>query len=353
MNGVMGMTSLLLDTKLDSQQRDLTQTIMDSTKDLLTILNELLDISRIEAGEVRLQMEPFSPRGTVEKVIHLFAERAGKKEVDLSVAVHPDIPEKMMGDPGRIRQVLINLVGNALKFTRKGHIQIRMQIEKVDAGWNLITDVKDTGIGMSPELQKKVFDKFTQGDSSSTREHGGAGLGLAITRQLVNLMGGEISVSSEEGKGTTFEFNIILPPLEESKTVVRAVPAENGSNELSAEILLVEDNLVNQKVAAAMIKKYGCVVTAANNGAEALKMIPDTHFDLIFMDCQMPVMDGFETTRAIREMVGEISKIPIVAMTAHALKEDRQRCLDAGMDDYLTKPVDRSKLLAVLQKYCG
>ena len=353
MNGVMGMTHLLLDTGLDDEQRELAQTVMDSTKELLIIIDELLDISRIEAGEVRLQMEPFCPRETVEKVTLLFADRASKKGVDLLVAVHPDVPQKMMGDAGRIRQVLINLVGNALKFTHDGQIQIRLQAEKIDHGWNLLVDVKDTGIGMNQELQERVFDKFSQGDTSSTREHGGAGLGLAITKQLVELMGGKISVTSEEGQGTMFDFNIILPALEEDVIPVADKPIDKKSTELAAEILLVEDNLVNQKVATAMIKKLGCTVTVARNGAVALKVISDQRFDLIFMDCQMPIMDGFETTRAIRQMVGAIRDIPIVAMTAHALKEDRQKCLDAGMDDYLSKPVHRDELLAVLQKYCG
>ena len=190
MNGVMGMTGLLMDTKLDDEQRTLAQAVMDSTNDLLAIIDELLDISRIEAGEIGLQMEPFCPRETIEKITRLFAGRAEKKGVDLLISVQPDLPEKMMGDAGRIRQVLINLVGNALKFTYDGYVKISLRAEKVENGWNLIAGVKDTGIGMDPELQERVFDKFTQGDTSSTREHGGAGLGLAITKQLIELMGG-------------------------------------------------------------------------------------------------------------------------------------------------------------------
>ena len=353
MNGVMGMTDLLLGSELNEEQRDYAETILDSTQELIGLIDELLDISRIEAGEVRLTPEPFSPRETVEKVVLLFADRAGKKGVDLSVAIHPSVPEKMMGDAGRIRQILINLVGNALKFTHDGHIQIRMQVEKIEDGWNLLADVKDTGIGMSSELQTQIFEKFTQGDSSSKRKHGGAGLGLAITKQLVELMGGTISVASEEGKGTRFDFNLRLPDLESNEEAKETrIVAPEELPEIKADILLVEDNLVNQKVAVAMLKKLGCRVSVAPNGAQALKQIPNHKFDLIFMDCQMPIMDGFETTRAIRQMAGEIRDIPIVAMTAHALKEDRQQCLDAGMDDYLPKPVHRDKLIAVLRKYC-
>lgn len=353
MNGVMGMTTLLLDTELTADQRDSIQTIMESTKELMRIIDELLDISRIEAGEVRLHPEPFCMRETVEKVVLLFADRAGRKGINLSIAIHDGMPKQLLGDSGRVRQVLINLVGNALKFTHNGHIQIRMQAERVGDGWNILADVKDTGIGMTPELQEHIFDKFTQGDTSSKRKYGGAGLGLAITRQLVGLMGGEISVSSEVDKGTTFRFNLKLGSMATDVPVAVVVPALGKPNQINAQILLVEDNLVNQKVATAMIKKTGCTVTVAPNGARALEQIALKQFDLIFMDCQMPIMDGFETTQAIRQMVGEIRDIPIVAMTAHALKEDRQKCLDAGMDDYLSKPVHMDSLVAVLQKYCG
>jgi PAS domain S-box-containing protein len=355
MNGVMGMTHLLMETELSEEQRDSVQTILDSTKELLSIIDEILDISRIEAGEVRLHPEPFCPRDTAEKVVLLFADRAGRKGVDLSVEIRDNVPKQLLGDAGRVRQILINLVGNALKFTHDGHIQIRMQAEKDGEDWNLLADVKDTGIGMSPELQDRIFEKFAQGDSSFKREYGGAGLGLSITRQLVRLMGGDITVQSQVNKGTTFSFNLKLQAVKEEPppVVEPVVSGDPSSRTVSAEILLVEDNLVNQKVATAMLKKLGCSVTVVPNGARALEQIAIRRFDLIFMDCQMPVMDGFEATRAIRQMVGEIREIPIVAMTAHALKEDRQKCLDVGMDDYLSKPVHRDALLAVLQKYCG
>jgi CheY-like chemotaxis protein/anti-sigma regulatory factor (Ser/Thr protein kinase) len=259
----------------------------------------------------------------------------------------------MIGDPGRIRQVLINLIGNALKFTHNGHIQIRMQAERDKNGWNLLADVKDTGIGMTPELQERIFEKFTQGDTSSKRQYGGTGLGLAITRQLVRLMGGEISVNSEVNVGSTFQFNLRLGAVEAAEPVpAPAAPVSDEKQKIAGNILLVEDNLVNQKVAAAMLKKMGCTVTVVPNGARALEQIALRKFDLIFMDCQMPIMDGFEATLAIRQMVGEIRDIPIVAMTAHALKEDRQHCLDVGMNDYLSKPVHVDELVAILKKYC-
>jgi len=354
MNGIMGMTSLLLDTELSAEQRDNIQTIMESTQELMRIIDELLDISRIEAGEMRLHPEPFSPRETVEKVILLFADRAGRKGVDLSITIHDSVPKQMLGDSGRVRQILINLIGNALKFTPAGHIQIQMQAERIESGWNLVTDVKDTGIGMTPELQERIFEKFTQGDTSSKREYGGTGLGLAITRQLVRLMGGEITVASEVDNGTTFQFNLKLGCAEpvEPAPAPPVVPADDQEI-IGADILLVEDNLVNQKVSTAMLKKLGCNVVVAPNGVRALEQITLRKFDLILMDCQTPILDGFETTRAIRQMVGDIRAIPIVAMTAHALKEDREKCLEAGMDDYLAKPVHRDALIAVLRKYCG
>jgi signal transduction histidine kinase/CheY-like chemotaxis protein len=353
MNGVMGMTHLLLETELTADQRDSIQTIMESTQELMRIIDELLDISRIEAGEVRLYPEAFCMRETVEKAILLFADRAGKKGVDISIAIHDSVPKQMIGDPGRIRQVLINLIGNALKFTHNGHIQIRMQAERDKNGWNLLADVKDTGIGMTPELQERIFEKFTQGDTSSKRQYGGTGLGLAITRQLVRLMGGEISVNSEVNVGSTFQFNLRLGAVEAAEPVpAPAAPVSDEKQKIAGNILLVEDNLVNQKVAAAMLKKMGCTVTVVPNGARALEQIALRKFDLIFMDCQMPIMDGFEATLAIRQMVGEIRDIPIVAMTAHALKEDRQHCLDVGMNDYLSKPVHVDELVAILKKYC-
>ena len=354
MNGVIGMTHQLLESELTGEQRDDIQVIMESAKELMGIIDELLDISRIEAGEIRLYPEPFDMRKTVEKVVLLFTDRAGRKGLSLSMNIDDSVPEQLLGDPGRIRQVLINLVGNALKFTHSGYIQIRIKTEPVEGGWNLLANVEDTGIGMTPELQERIFEKFTQGDTSSKREYGGTGLGLAITRQLVRLMGGEITVNSEVGKGTTFQFNLKLGYVKRSESTVIPPPRIAAEKtKFTANILLVEDNLVNQKVASAMIRKLGCAVTVAPNGERALEQIALHKFDLIFMDCQMPVMDGFEATRAIRQLAGDIRDIPIVAMTAHALKGDRQHCLEVGMNDYLAKPVHRDALVAVLKKYFG
>jgi len=353
MNGMMGMTQLLLGSRISDDQCDYLETIMESARQLMRIIDELLDISCIEAGELRLQPAPFDPRETVEKAVLLFIARAGNKGIDLSVAVDESVPPALYGDAGRIRQILINLISNALKFTHEGHIEIRARAEEQDGVSRLFFEVADTGIGISPDKQSLIFEKFMQVDASFRREYSGAGLGLAITRQLVELMDGTISLESEVGKGTVFRFDLVLAVSEDTPLPAPPPPAEAVL--FKANILLVEDNSVNSKVAATMLKKLGCRVTASASGAEALRQL-SLHkyslFDIIFMDCQMPGMDGFETTRSIRRMVGALRDIPIVAMTAHALEEDRLRCIDAGMDDYLAKPVSSDALIAVLQKYC-
>jgi PAS domain S-box-containing protein len=355
MNGMMGMTQLLLENSASNEQRESLETIMESARELMRIIDELLDISCIEAGEVRLQPAPFNPRETVEKAVLLFTARAGQKGIDLSVAVEESVPSALYGDAGRIRQIFINLISNALKFTHEGRIEIRARAEDQDGISRIFFEVADTGIGIPPDKQKLVFEKFMQVDASLRREYGGAGLGLSITRRLVELMGGTISVESEIGKGSVFRFDLLLAPSEDIPLPApEPPPAETVL--FPANILLVEDNLVNRKVAAAMLKKLGCRVTTCASGAEAVRQLSlNRHslFDMIFMDCQMPGMDGFETTRSIRRMVGALRDIPIVAMTAHALEDDRRRCLDAGMDDYLAKPVSPDALIAVLQKYCG
>jgi len=354
MNGVMGMTQLLMNTDLSGEQRDALETIMDSTCELLRIIDEILDISRIEAGEITLQPEFFAAAEIAEKVVLLFADRASCKGINLSVEASEQIPRNLMGDVGRFRQVLLNLVSNALKFTYEGSVTIKLDGTAEEGCFVLQGQVIDTGIGISDEHLEHIFDKFTQGDASSTREYGGAGLGLAITRQLLELMGGTVRAESKEGEGSTFYFTLPL-------TVTDQVAEKPGASVLSADeipaieadILLVEDNLVNQKVAAAMLRKLGCRVTMVSHGGGALQKLSEKVYDLIFMDCQMPVMDGFTATRAIREMVGPVSEIPVVAMTAHALKGDRERCLEAGMNDYLAKPVHQNVLIEILVKYCA
>lgn len=355
MNGMMGMTQLLLESGASAEQREYLETIMESARELMRIIDELLDISCIEAGEMRLQPVSFNPRETVEKAALLFTTRAGRKGIDFSMAVEESVPQALYGDVGRIRQILINLIGNALKFTRQGRIEIRVRAEEQDGICRIFFEVADTGIGIPPEKQPLIFEKFMQVDTSLQREYGGAGLGLSITRRLVELMGGTISVESEVGKGSVFRFDLVLAPSEEIPLPAPKPPPDKTML-FRANILLVEDNLVNSRVAAAMFKKLGCRVTTSTSGAEAVRQLSlhkHTLFDIIFMDCQMPGIDGFETTRSIRRMAGALRDIPIVAMTARALDEDRRRCLEAGMDDYLAKPVSPDSLIAILQKYCG
>ena len=353
MNGVMGMTEMLLDSRLDPDQLHLASTIFDSTKELMVIIDELLDISQIETGEIKLRNRPFPLRRTLYKVEQLFAERARAKGIKLEVDIDSRIPDELIGDAGRIRQILINLVGNSIKFTESGRIDLIVRARCDADRWDLLFEVHDTGKGMSPEFLEQAFDKFSQEDTSMTRQQGGTGLGLAITRQLIHLMGGDISVQSVPEEGSVFSFNIPLDrpePSRSPKTESAPAPSLYGEG-LSAEILLVEDNPVNQKVATAMLKKLGCSVTVADNGADAIKQICHRSYDLVFMDCQMPIMDGYEATHIIRGMDEPAGAIPIIALTAHALVEDREKCMAAGMNDYISKPISRSQLAAVLQRF--
>ena len=502
MNGVIGMTELLLGMELNSQQRDYAETIADSANVLLCILNDILDFSKIEAGKLSLEAVPFDMREALEQIGQLMAGRAAEKQIDLIVRYMPNVPSRFIGDPFRVRQIVANLAGNAVKFTEKGHVMINVECEeKTDERAVITVRVEDTGIGMDEEQQKNIFEKFTQADVSTTRGFGGTGLGLAIVRQLVGLMGGEIGVTSEPGKGSIFHFTLTLPldkqpetsaapacdfsdmrmlvvddnevsrrvlveylatwnvkcdsassPDEALRTLQQAkkrgeaynlalvdylMPGMNGeelaeliksipdfksmlfvllSSGISSElgrlkeigfsasiqkpvrlellhgvltsicssyesgvkgvfihehdvsgassvgtsetvnfdidVLLVEDNLVAQKVAGGVLKKMGCRVEIAANGQEALDRLQNKTYDIIFMDGSMPVMDGFETARRIREMEASSRRTPIVAMTAHAMKGDRERFLSVGMDDYMTKPIRRETIQALLTRLC-
>ena len=355
MNGVLGMTELLLTTALTEKQRRFAETSYSSGRKLLTLLNDILDFSKIEAGKLALRKTTFDIRVAVEEVVALFSERASSRGVRLGSFVDPGMTTPVWGDPIRFNQILVNLVGNALKFTEAGSIDVRLT-PGVNP-WTLRVSVCDTGIGVAPSQQSAIFNPFQQADLSAQRQFQGTGLGLAICRQLVGLMGGTLGLESRPGEGSTFWFEI---PLEIPKA--EDTGAEGSANRLPAsavqmkgKVLLVEDNAVNQQVALEMLGSLGLEVILAGDGYQALKEVASTNFDAILMDCQMPGMDGYAATRAIR--AHELRKsaenprsVPIIAMTAFAMKTDRDECLAAGMSDYLSKPFTTNELETVLAR---
>ena len=371
MNGIIGLTELAMDTDLDDNQRNLLHAVDMEANSLLCIINEVLDFSKIEAGKLELEEIPFDLGSMIADLSNSMTIGARQKGIEFITFLSPDVPTRLIGDPGRLRQILVNLAGNALKFTYEGEIHIKGELaqdlgDKVEI--NFI--VRDTGIGIPKDKQKLIFDGFAQADGSITRKHGGTGLGLTISKQMVEMMDGHIGIESEEGKGSTFWFTAVFSKQTGPKAILAKDKDErNGLRELKAEgtktkpamteksakkvrILLVEDYPTNQQVVIKHLHGAGYPVDLAVNGREAVAAYKRKHYDLILMDIQMPVMDGYESTAIIRKQEGEVAtRIPIIAMTAHALKRDREKCLQAGMDDYLTKPLRRKELLAMLDKW--
>jgi len=359
MNGILGMIDLLLDTELAAEQRDCARTVQQSAQALLAILDDILDFSKIEAGKLKLDSVDFNLRQTVESVVALLAGPAKSKGIKLLWSVDPQTPGWLRGDPNRLRQVLLNLLSNAIKFTERGEVAVEFSSRGQSGLTPLLhCSVRDTGIGLSDKARQKLFQPFTQADSSTTRRYGGTGLGLAICRKLVELMGGTIGVTSAEGMGSTFWFDV---PLQKSPAPDRliatnqaGVPAQNKSVGVPRlRVLVAEDNEVNQMVATLQFRKLGCEIEVVGSGREALAAWQRGGHDIIFMDGQMPEMDGLEATRRIRVLENEQSRKPmlIVAMTASALPEDRQECLQAGMNDYLAKPVKIEEIEKLLQSH--
>ena len=356
MNAIIGMTGLLLDTRMDAEQRDYAETVRGSASSLLALINDILDFSKIEAGKLDLESIPLRPTEVLHDVMDLLSFRAEEKGIRLRVSAGVGCGEHFHGDPGRLRQILLNLVSNAVKFTREGSVTLRCNIVRNDGDrCELAFEVEDTGIGIAPERQQQIFSAFVQGDTSTTRQFGGTGLGLAISQQIVHLMDGEINFESEEGKGSRFWFRISLDraddvPAEESHAD-RATEFSSPSEPINARVLLVEDNPVNQKVANLMLERIGCSVDSVANGLEAIEAFTRLPYDLVLMDCQMPEMDGYEATRMIRTMENSGRRTPVIALTANAMKGDRDRCLASGMDDYLAKPVDRKHLEQTIRRW--
>lgn len=345
MNGVIGMTELLLDSDhLNDQERHNANVIFSSAHALLSIINDILDFSKIEAGKLEIESIPFNLHALLDELKNIFAARASSKSLIFSLNIGPEVPLWVTGDPTRLRQILNNFLGNAVKFTVTGSIQLNVAV----AEDKIRFAVQDTGIGISQEVLDKIFMPFSQGDASTTRRFGGTGLGLVISKELSVLMRGNIGVNSTMGTGSTFWVELPLPPT--TPPAVAEPAAEHETHDLSdLNILLVEDNQVNQMVAIKLLRKFGIKdVVVANDGQIALDKAQERSFDLILMDCQMPVMDGYEATTVLRARGFEN---PVIAMTANAMKGDRERCLACGMNDYISKPVVLVQLREVLTRW--
>ncbi len=360
LNGVIGMLSLLGATRLDEKQKEYIQVAHASAEALLFLINDILDISKIEAGKMEFDNVDFNLPDMLTEFSKSFALAAGKKGLKYEVHVAKNVPSVLRGDPGRLRQVLINLTGNALKFTERGKIELSVELVR-DLGQEAIIkfSVRDTGIGIPKDKLDILFQKFSQVDISISRKFGGTGLGLAISKKIVELMDGQIGVESEEGKGSIFWFTVKLPKGKQSESFPEAAKKEDGQKvpardiRLKGRVLVVEDNPVNQKVVMGFLKRLGVRAEAVNNGKEAVEVLEMIPYDLVLMDIQMPVMDGFSATRAIRSRDSRVlnRQIPIIAVTAHAFKEEVSKCIDAGMNDYLSKPIESQRLKEVLVKW--
>jgi signal transduction histidine kinase/ActR/RegA family two-component response regulator len=356
MNGVIGMTTLLLETPLTAEQQDYLGTIKESGNCLLEIINDILDFSKIEAGKLDVEQIELNLQALVQDATGLIAQAARCKGLESILVFDEDLPDCVIGDPIRLKQILLNLLSNALKFTEKGSIKLQVSREdrNLASGARIRFTITDTGVGISLPAQAKLFESFTQADNSTTRKYGGTGLGLAISKRLAELMGGTIGLYSEPGRGSSFWFTVDFPVSVRTSSVAPLAEALGNSARAAqsrAKILVVEDNSINQKVAVHLLSLLGYSSDVAAHGAEAIDMVERYPYDLVLMDCQMPVMDGFEATKAIRKAEGPFVHVPIVALTASVLAGQRSKCLGAGMDDYLAKPVRKDALDAMLRRW--
>ena len=364
MTGVIGMASILLESDLAPEQRENAEIILRSGENLLELINDILDFSKIESGKIEFESINFNLLLMLDDIRRLLAYRADDAGLELSYSIDPAVPLFLKGDPGRIRQVVTNLVSNALKFTEKGSVTVNASLVSDQDGVSTVKfSIRDTGIGIPESRISAIFSPFTQVDASTTRKYGGTGLGLSISKQLVELMGGEIGITSELGKGSTFWFTARFEKQSAEALKARQEEAEQAEKnillsakkleDLTARILLAEDDAINQKVALYMLKTLGCTVDVVEDGWQAVDALSKIKYDLVFMDCMMPNMDGFEATATVRDPDSNVlnHNVPIIAMTANAMKEDRDRCIDAGMDDYVSKPVKKDVLAAVIEKW--
>jgi PAS domain S-box-containing protein len=358
MNAIIGLTHLVLETALDEQQMDYISRTEMAAQALLRIINDILDFSKIEAGKLEMEETDFQLTNVLHSMADILEVKATEKGLQFNLHIAPGVPVQLLGDPVRLGQVLNNLVSNAIKVTSQGSVTIDVAVEdKTEDYADLIFKVTDTGIGLSPEQIKGLFTPFTQADTSTTRKYGGTGLGLTISKRLVQMMYGQIWCASDPGQGSTFGFTARLklskqvPASQETKNISRGKPITESLKTIrGARILLTEDNEVNQLVASRILMKAGFEVQIANNGCEAVDMVQTESFDLVLMDIQMPEMDGLTAARAIRALPG-FDKIPIVAMTAHAMSGDRELSIAAGMNDHISKPINISELYQALLKW--
>jgi CheY-like chemotaxis protein len=357
MNGILGLTGLLLESNPSAEQRESLQLVRTSAESLLHVINDILDVSKIEAGRLSIEPVRFALRAELARCLKTLEGKAREKGLRLEHQLSPDLPDDLVGDWLRLQQVLINLVGNALKFTERGRVSLHLTVvERVAEDVVLQCEVTDTGIGIPYERQSAIFEPFTQADGSTTRSYGGTGLGLTISKKLVEMMGGRMWMESEPGRGATFRFTVRLgvqpataAPAPPAKT---APPIAPGGGAL--RILLAEDNAVNQLIAVRLLEKEGHRVHAVTSGRAALDALQSQPFDLVVMDLQMPEMGGLEATAIIRQRErGSGTRLPILALTANAMVGDLERCLQAGMDGYVSKPIDHPKLLAEISRVCA
>ena len=356
MNGVLGMASLLLRTELSDQQKHNVERIRHSGDALLSLLNNLLDLSKIEAERVELEIADFDLARMVDGVRALMESRARAKGLAFDAAINPETPQFLRGDHGRIQQVLFNLVGNAIKFTEEGEVSIKVTHKAVTGtACKLRFEIADTGIGIAPEKMAILFDRFTQADASTTRVYGGTGLGLAICKELTELMGGEIGVESDPGRGSNFWFTVACD-IGDQKNVSGAQPLSSDATRKNApvlrqlRVLVAEDNVVNQEIISMTLEADGHEVDVVANGAEAVQAVQEKIYDVVLMDIQMPEMDGVSATKKIRALAGDVGRIPIIALTADAMVGDRERYMASGMNDYASKPIDLDELYEVLAR---
>ncbi len=354
LNGLLGMADLLAETNLDIEQKDFVETMILSGKSLLEIINDILDFSKIEAGQLKIEKVEIDIKVIANGVLRLMQSKADERQNTLKLEFDDNIDNLLIGDPVRIQQILINLIGNAIKFTENGYINLSIERLETNNDTNsLLFKVSDTGIGIAAENVKKIFEQFSQEEGSTTRKFGGTGLGLSITKQLIELMDGKINVVSEKGHGAEFFFvlnfekSTMIKEVAQVAKEVAQVAKEVAQVAESITVLLVEDNKINQKLAKKILEKQNCIVEIANNGREAVEAFQKNKYNIIFMDCQMPVMDGFEATATIRKLDGGNEQL-IVALTANAMDGDKEICLAAGMDKFLAKPIKKQAIIDIL-----